>query len=259
MARIGTHLDLARKAQTVIVAWKYDPAVRLRIRALGFVVLLHAFIIHGLAASLSHVRIDLAPSYLQVTLIKDLAFLDDAPPPEAPPTFEIPPVLIPPPEVLVRLQTGPNAIEGEIALPILGPRMDPNRPNPFPPLPSKLKGVVPADAIVVLRIQVLKDGGIGDVEIAQRSGAGTLDVLAMYYAKAHWRYLPAMRNGRLIEDRRGLVPIGIVRSSIDPIRDVTSPLLKGPRTFIGRVGTCQLYRIPHSVRCVEGFSSPPAI
>jgi len=134
--------------------WKYDAAVRLRVAAVGFVILLHAVLIHVLASSLSHARIDRGTRSFQVTFFEEGTQPDSDLPPELPPTFELPPVLIPPPEVVVKLETGPTAIQGEIAQPILGPRLDPNRPNPLPVIPAELKDATRAN--IVLRIQVLK-------------------------------------------------------------------------------------------------------
>lgn len=88
----------------------------------------------------------------------------------------------------VQVAPNPDAVSAITESQIIAPRPDPAHPNPPPDAGS---ATVHA-AEVILRILVLDDGSIGDATVAGSCGIQALDTLALAYAKAHWRYLPAM-------------------------------------------------------------------
>jgi len=51
----------------------------------------------------------------------------------------------------------------------------------------------------VFVIEVGIDGSVKDVSIARSSGSALLDKAAVDCAKAHWRFRPALKDGKPVE------------------------------------------------------------
>jgi protein TonB len=51
----------------------------------------------------------------------------------------------------------------------------------------------------ILALKVAIDGSVHDVAIAQSSGSAVLDEAAVKCAVEHWRFKPAMQNGKPVE------------------------------------------------------------
>lgn len=63
----------------------------------------------------------------------------------------------------------------------------------FPVLPGTYKSA--GAKLVRLTLSITADGTIADASVAESSGIGDLDELAVAWVKSHWRYHPAMQNG----------------------------------------------------------------
>lgn len=84
---------------------------------------------------------------------------------------------------------------------IVGSRLDPDFPPDFPesayPVESR---EADEEGSVVLSIQILEDGRVGDVVLDKNSGYRALDTAAIGYVKRHWRFIPALCDGVPIVD-----------------------------------------------------------
>lgn len=81
-------------------------------------------------------------------------------------------------------------------------RLDPQAPNTAPELPAELRERLGSSQvyIVIVRALVLESGAVGDAEIAASSGFSELDALALAQVRDHWRFLPAISNGKAMPD-----------------------------------------------------------
>lgn len=77
-----------------------------------------------------------------------------------------------------------------------GERIEPvleHRPKPRYPTVARRRGY---EGTVVLRIEVLEDGSVGDIEIRQSSGHDVLDRQAERTIREQWRFKPGRLDGR---------------------------------------------------------------
>jgi TonB family protein len=80
---------------------------------------------------------------------------------------------------------------------VLAPRADPAHPNPsFTEAGNRQ--VAPTSESIVLRILVLPDGSVADASVAKTSGQHDIDVEAIVFVKAQWKFLPAVLDGKPI-------------------------------------------------------------
>jgi TonB family protein len=100
----------------------------------------------------------------------------------------------------------PSEVSHSDAIPLIPPtlpaRTNPAAPNDDPEYPKDFK----ADGqtgrqIVIATVLVLEDGSIGDAQLAGTCGFPELDDAALAYIKRHWRFLPALRDGKPVKDR----------------------------------------------------------
>ncbi|MCC6908043.1 MAG: energy transducer TonB [Phycisphaerales bacterium] len=78
-----------------------------------------------------------------------------------------------------------------------GERIDPvleHRPKPAYPAVARRRGY---EGTVVLRIEVLENGRVGDVQVRQSSGYDVLDRQAERTVRQHWRFRPGRLDGRV--------------------------------------------------------------
>lgn len=109
---------------------------------------------------------------------------------------------------LMQLQTRGDIAPPEIEIADVASDQDlPPRPDPAHPnvQPSTASATAMASAhqsarslIVLLRVLVREDGTIADAVLAGSCGVPALDDLAATFVKAHWKFLPATENGRVI-------------------------------------------------------------
>lgn len=105
--------------------------------------------------------------------------------------------VIPAPDIRIETPELADTISAVDASQILAPRPDPVHHNVTPSLPGTL--ALQRAAQVVLRVLVLPDGSILQADIVTSSGQSRIDDFAAQYARAHWRYLPALLGDRPIQ------------------------------------------------------------
>jgi protein TonB len=75
-------------------------------------------------------------------------------------------------------------------LPSTAPSLIENPKPPYPMIARRRK----MEGVVLLRVEVLADGGVGEIEVKRSSGYNILDETALRAVKK-WRFLPATLNG----------------------------------------------------------------
>lgn len=82
------------------------------------------------------------------------------------------------------------------------PLLDSRAPNNSPAIPIDLeRRLMPGEAyVVIVRALVLENGLAGDAQVAASSGFREMDDLAAAEVRAHWRFIPATENGKLVRD-----------------------------------------------------------
>lgn len=114
---------------------------------------------------------------------------------QAPPDVEVPePAIDMPPDV-----EGENGAQISGPGQILPPKPDPNHVNQVPELPPDLRALA-RRLVMQLRIWVLQDGDVGEVQVVRGSGHADIDRLAVAFVLANWRYIPASEGGRVVPD-----------------------------------------------------------
>ena len=78
------------------------------------------------------------------------------------------------------------------------PRIDPDHPNSLPDVPYDLQKVAVA-AVIMLRLLILQDGDIEQVEIVKSSNVPDLDKITVDYVQKNWKFLPGSMGGKPIE------------------------------------------------------------
>jgi len=77
------------------------------------------------------------------------------------------------------------------------PRIDAkNKDNP-PPVYPRIARRLGQEGVVLLEIQILANGSVGDIKLKKTSGFARLDEAAIAAAKS-WHYLPATQDGKAI-------------------------------------------------------------
>lgn len=86
-----------------------------------------------------------------------------------------------------------------VAVPFLGPRVDPRHPLSRPPYPaSSIRKE--EEGTLTLAVLVGPDGRVNDAKVTLSSGFPALDEAAVIEAKRRWKLLPAMRGSAAVED-----------------------------------------------------------
>jgi protein TonB len=81
-----------------------------------------------------------------------------------------------------------------MAPPDVGPRATSSPKPPYPLSAFKAK----QEGRVVLELEVLEDGAVGQVRLAQSSTFDSLDESALVTVKK-WKYLPAQKGGKIVK------------------------------------------------------------
>lgn len=170
-------------------------------RLIGFVLAgaLQAGLIWALVAGLDIKTVTrFIPDPFKVTLTKQPEKL-----PEAPQATIAQPstIIVPRPDVeIAGGEPGENVIQGVLPIqpPVAGPRdhgpvtvAGTHTIPPYPPIEARLGN----QGIVYLRLVIGADGVIQEAVITRSSGAEGLDLAALNWVRARWRYQPAIRGG----------------------------------------------------------------
>lgn len=185
-------------------------------RALVFVgiVLLHVGFIYALNAGLMHQAVEMVYGPIETKMIEDVQDQDEEPPPPPPKIETAPPPFVPPPDIAIDLpietSTTTTAITATTQKPVVRPppppppaavvrvqpSADPRRPMPisdddYPPQSARLG----EEGVTTVRLWVLENGSIGDVQIGKSSGYERLDSVALRKLK-RWRVKPGTEDGK---------------------------------------------------------------
>jgi protein TonB len=175
--------------------------------AMAFIALLHLAFFFALSSGLG-VKISKSPlpPFKLVPTPTDARPPDEAPkiplPDLTPPRFHRDPPTAPPVDILEQPPTPPDIViggaeplrrEAPHAPVISAPEEDQHHPLSSPAYPPAEIRANHA-GVVILRVQVLEDGRIGNIEVAHSSGYARLDESAMREAR-HWRMKPGTRDG----------------------------------------------------------------
>jgi TonB family protein len=102
------------------------------------------------------------------------------------------------PEIAIQTEAPRSAPAAVSASAVLAPRPDPAHPNPLPSAAEIEEGNTAAVAMV-LKIMVLPDGSVNEAVVVQSSGKHDIDLAAIAFVKAQWRFLPALVDGTPIQ------------------------------------------------------------
>jgi periplasmic protein TonB len=165
--------------------------------SLTLVAVLHVAIIYALASGLAHQMVELLPQNVQVNIIPPQETKNEPPPP--PPTFKQPPPFVPPPDVNIDLSQAPatTAITAQSTQKLVDSAPVPSRrntisANDYPPLSVKLS----EEGTVLVKVLIMPDGSVGDVQLAKSSGFQRLDDKTLDIIKNRWHYSPPTREGK---------------------------------------------------------------
>jgi protein TonB len=148
---------------------------------------------------------------IETKMIEEVIDEEEKPPPPPPKIETTPPPFVPPPDISIDLpvESAPtSAITATtqkpppkpppVAAPVArkAPSQNPRRPLPITeedyPAQSKRLG---EEGVTVVRLWVLADGSIGDVQVSKSSGFPRLDETAVRKLK-RWRVNPGTENGK---------------------------------------------------------------
>jgi TonB family protein len=101
------------------------------------------------------------------------------------------------PEIAIQTEAPTSAPAAAAASAVLAPRPDPAHPNPLPGTAEIEAGDTAAIAMV-LKVMVLPDGSVNDAVVVKSSGRPDIDMAAIAFVKAQWRFLPAIMGGTAI-------------------------------------------------------------
>lgn len=107
-------------------------------------------------------------------------------------------VIVPEPDIVVNDGAEP-AVAATPMTQKIPPRPDGSQPHELPSLPEQYRAFA-STASLMLRILILRDGSIGEADVAQSSGAQELDAFVCGFVRANWHYLPATVSGEPVED-----------------------------------------------------------
>jgi protein TonB len=182
-------------------------------RALVFVaiVALHVGFVWVLNAGLATQAVEMVFGPIETKMIEEIKEEDEKPPPPPPKIETTPPPFVPPPDIAIDLPaetTTTTAITATTQKPVakpppppaavvrVPPKQNPRRPLPiteedYPPQSKRLG----EEGVTTVRLYVLADGSIGEVQVAQSSGFPRLDETAVKKLK-RWKVNPGTENGK---------------------------------------------------------------
>jgi TonB family protein len=171
-----------------------------RAASIGFAILANAVMFVVLVSSAGTIFEQPASREIQAFLIQSQQADRTMQPEMQKPDFD----LVPAPDIQIAQEPEPDAptqIDSVSMSQILAPRPDPAHHNQ-PPALANLSSeplAISGSANLVLKILVMPDGSVADAQVTSSSGQAQLDILAIRFVKANWRYLPATIAGRAIQ------------------------------------------------------------
>lgn len=180
-----------------------------KIGGLAFVVGLHVVGIYFVASGLARQAVEQVVGPIETKVIEEAKpKQEELPPP--PPKLQTPPPYVPPPDIDVAMEAAPSNSHAIVAVTKVKAPPPPPRPDTEPKLDPHWRGnQIPDSAYpsisvrlceqgdAVLTFLVGTDGRIeGDVRLDKSSGYERIDNFGMDYIKRHWRFIPAMRDGK---------------------------------------------------------------
>jgi protein TonB len=102
------------------------------------------------------------------------------------------------PEIAIQTEAPTSAPAAISASAVLAPRPDPAHPNPLPGA-AEIEVGNTAAVTMVLKIMVLPDGSVNEAVVVKSSGTHDIDLAAVAFVKAQWRFLPALLDGTAIQ------------------------------------------------------------
>lgn len=185
-------------------------------RALVFIgiVFLHVGFVWVLNAGLATKTVEAVFGPIETKMIEEVKDEEEKPPPPPPKIETTPPPFVPPPDIAIDLpvETAPTrAITATTQKPVVKPppppaqvtrvppKQNPRRPMPitnedYPPQSKRLG----EEGVTLVRLLVLADGSIGNVQVAKSSGFPRLDETAVRKLK-RWRVNPGTENGKPVD------------------------------------------------------------
>ncbi len=181
-------------------------------RALVFlgIVGLHVGFVYVLNAGLATQVVETVFGPIETKMIEEVKDEEEKPPPPPPKIEVAPPPFVPPPDISIDLPVESSATTAitattkkPVAKPppavqttIVKPKQNSRRPMPiaeedYPPQSKRLG----EEGVTLLRLYVLADGTIGDVQVVTSSGFPRLDDTAIRKLK-RWRVIPGTENGK---------------------------------------------------------------
>jgi TonB family protein len=173
---------------------------RRRIAAVGSVALIHLAVLWAFAISVHPPHVLVTNTEMQIDVLSPNLMQRVAPAPPLDWTFDTPKnVVVSEPEFTIAPDgQGDVAVAATAPGQMLAPRPDPHHANLPPDLPAELRAFAKA-AMPVLRIHIMTDGSVADAQLAKSSGQHDIDMLALSYVKANWRFIPAMAGGKTLD------------------------------------------------------------
>jgi TonB family C-terminal domain len=181
---------------------KTENGVPARLAGVLFAAVLQAGFVYALVAGLDIKLGTVFQGPIEITMPKKIV---DAAPPPAAPDRQPDKVLAVTPAVEVETP------RGDTALVVLDSKPGPAAPGPadrgpvgvapthtIPPYPA-LEARLGAEGTVTLRLVIGADGRVKAAQIVQTSGAEGLDWAAVAWVMAHWRYQPALKDGKPVD------------------------------------------------------------
>lgn len=176
---------------------------------LAIIVIFHIGLIWALAASLSRIDAERAPTIIQADIIEEVTKEEELPPP--PPALETPPPYVPPPDFVVEnLAPAPSTtalvttvskpaptpapvVKKVVSVaPIMDPRYSRNVKPPYPPTSRRLG----EEGTVTVSVLVGTDGRVQEAKLQKSSGYPRLDEATLKQALRAWRFKPGTEDGK---------------------------------------------------------------
>ncbi|MGQ0742501.1 MAG: energy transducer TonB [Alphaproteobacteria bacterium] len=168
--------------------------------SIGLVAILHVGIVYALATGLAQQVVELLPQNINVNVIPPTEEKSEPPPPP-PPTFKQPPPFVPPPDVTIDIASAPaptTAITAQTAQRIDSPLRPSSRNTLYKSDYPQQSIINEEEGTVAVKILVLEDGRIGDVQLVKSSGYPRLDEKTISVIKSRWRYSAPVKDGKPI-------------------------------------------------------------
>lgn len=137
---------------------------------------------------------------LQVTVFAPHLTSGMLPPPPLSWKLQMPPdIEVPEPQIdIIPDSSDPHPIIFSLMNQEVPPRLDPDHANTLPDVPYDLKKAA-AVAVIMLRLLILPDGSVEQVEVVKGSSVPDLDKVTVDYVQKNWKFLPGSMGGKPIE------------------------------------------------------------